>query len=132
MKVVFRVLCQFPPGLLPLIADFVHIFDGGFVDQGLLAASDLESAAVIPLDAAFDLLSVFQDKDHGSLGLDLLLQIKEFGSALGRLMLLFLVVAVGCQAEGSYGGWLSARVGLSACRGFSGHGRAAFPGKHCE
>src|ERR1035437_9350220 len=132
MKVVFRVLCQFAPGLLPLIADFVHIFDGGFVDQGLLAAADLEGAAVIPLDASFDLLSVFQDKDHGSLGLDLLLQIKELGSALGRLMLLFLVVAVGRQTEGSYGGWPFARVGLSACRGFSSHGRAVLPEKRCE
>jgi Flp pilus assembly CpaE family ATPase len=41
-----------PPG----IAQFIQVLDSGFVDEDLLAATDLEGIAVIPLDAALDLL----------------------------------------------------------------------------
>jgi len=93
----------FSEGLSALVADLVHIFDSGFVDEGLLAAAELEGVAVVPLDAAFDQFPVFEDEDHGGLRLNLFLQIEELGLLLGRVLLVILAVAKGGQTEGSDG-----------------------------
>src|SRR5580698_6614603 len=79
-------LRKFVEPLLSLFAQLVHIFDGGLVDEGLVAAADLEGVAVVPLDAAFDLFAVFEHDHHGCLRLDLLLQVEEFCLAIGAFV----------------------------------------------
>src|SRR5579875_2046143 len=77
-----------PPLLLPRVAQLVHILDGGLIDQRLAPAAHFDSVAVVPLDAAFDLLAIFENHHHRRLRLDLLLQIEQLRMAIGRIQVL--------------------------------------------
>ena len=73
--------------LLSGVADLVHIFDRGLVDEHFAAATNLDGIPVVPLDATLDVLTVFEDDHHRRLRLDLLLQIKELRVALRCLQI---------------------------------------------
>ncbi len=62
--------------LLPYVAQFVHVFDGGFEDESFCFAAYLERVVVVPLDAAFYMLTVFKHDYHWSLQLNLFLQVE--------------------------------------------------------
>src|SRR5437660_1116582 len=68
--------------LLATFAQLVHVLDGGLVDQGAVAAADLEGITVVPLDMSFDEFSVFEHDDHRRLGLNLLLEVEQLGLPL--------------------------------------------------
>ena len=76
---LFSIPYSLFPALLSGVAQFVHVFDGGFVDEGLALATDFEGVPVVPLDATLKLFTVFKHNHHRGLGVDLLLQVKEFG-----------------------------------------------------
>lgn len=62
-----------------LFAGLIDVLDSGLVDEHAGVALHLDGVAVVPLNAAFDLLAVFEDNDHPGLRLDLLLEVKGFG-----------------------------------------------------
>ena len=70
-----------PQSLRPCfrVPQLIHVFDRRFVYQGLGVSADLEATTVVPLDATFDLLAIFQHQHHLRLHLDLLLQIEKLG-----------------------------------------------------
>jgi len=84
--------------LLAGFDELVHVLNGGFVDDGLLAAADFDGVAVVPLDAAFDFFAVFEHDDHRGLGLNLFLQVEE----LGVMVLVFVVSRKGREMGGDW------------------------------
>jgi hypothetical protein len=83
------------------VTQFVHVFDGGFVDHDPAVSANLKNIAVIPFDAAFDYLAVIKHDNHGGLRLNLFLQVEKLGVPQGRLVLL----AIGPQTERCDVGW---------------------------
>src|SRR5580704_17402864 len=64
----------------------VHVLDIRLKDEqvGLPFAVDLQAGLVIPLDHALQHLAIFQDEDHGRLGLHLLHVVEILGVCLIR------------------------------------------------
>src|ERR1700726_3883522 len=58
----------------------VHVLDVGLEDEevGSAVAVDLQASLVVPLDGAFQRLSILQHEDHGRLGLHLLHVVEIF------------------------------------------------------
>src|SRR5579859_1949358 len=69
---------------IPSFAGFVDIANGGFINQqvGSTCPGQLNTVLVIPFDQSLYLVTIFQDHDHGSLALNLLLVIKVFSVGL--------------------------------------------------
>jgi len=114
-KAITLIPCSLTP-LLPGVAQLVHVFDGGFVDHGLGASADLENVPVVPLDAAFEHLSVIKHENHGGLRLNLFLQIEEFGVPQRRLMFMAMDQQVEWRVAGGSSA-AAARLGAGALDG---------------
>src|SRR5215207_6175214 len=89
-------------------------------DVGRALAVDLESAAVVPLDGALDLLAVGQHDYHQRVLIHLLLVVEDFGARLGGRNLL--------APEGGGRRGLAGRGGLARLARGGAPGRAVLRG----
>src|SRR5450631_277246 len=74
----FAIVCLRPPVDLVGIRRFIQIFDARLINKRAQSAvPHFDRMAVIPLDRALDLLSIFQHKNHKGPAVNLLLKVER-------------------------------------------------------